>query len=622
MFEFEQYDRRLDTEPEAAPALPYEPARNIASLSLLVWGEHCIECAAPACFQTCDLYQKRPDGLCRRFKFGVRRNRRFASMRGYGAEIAFKKWAKLEARANTTMQPAGTLLRRERAFEKAAPIFKQAGQLLRSGRLQRFHRSLAERWVERLRIRPGGDSQPDGFLLEIYNPTDRTIRLQMSMTLDPSVRHAQTSQVQPRPMLETLDLPPGYSRREFERRMFQQLIDSGLPFNIALIPEADTSARLVILTADFVTYQPAAKTASSQIKCVIFDLDNTLWDGTLLENPEVTPKPEIEKLITRLDERGILVSIASKNDFDHAWARLEQTGFSSYFLAPQINWMPKSSNIKLIAERLNLGLDAFAFVDDNPFELAEVSSVLPQVTCIDAAETGGLLDDPRFRGSTSEEARNRRRYYQDAIRREQDQTAYGDDYRGFLADCRIELVVRPYKSEDFERASELVQRTNQLNFSGAKYTREQLASLLEKDDVAKYLLECADKYGSYGIVGFSMVEHREDEIRILDFMLSCRVQGRFIEQAFFDHLQEHRQPGRGQATRLRVSFKPTQRNKPAQQVLEALHFEPCDTGEGLCLDLSKHSLAGHVIKVTFPDNPGKELGESEADVMAPIRNER
>jgi FkbH-like protein len=370
-----------------------------------------------------------------------------------------------------------------------------------------------------------------------------------------------------------------------------------LPFNIALTPEADSSASLVILTADFVSFrrQPAASRAKPQIKCVVWDLDNTLWDGVLIEDAEVKPKPEVVGLIRRFDERGILSSVASKNDHELAWERLERAGLGEYFLAPQINWLPKSQNIRHIAERLNIGLDTFAFVDDNPFELAEVARALPQVTTINAAEIAGTLDDPRFQGSASEDARQRRRYYQDAFRREERREAFGEDYLGFLADCEIRLEVRHYRPGDFERAAELAQRTNQLNFSGTKYSRQELAGLLEQDRFEKYLLDCSDRYGSYGVVGFSLVERQTDEIRVEDLMLSCRAQGRFIEQAFFHYLQERHSPGL--ATRLWVNFRATPRNKPAQQVLEALHFTPCAAGDGLWLDLSKHSLAGHVISV-------------------------
>src|SRR5262245_60136686 len=100
MFEIDQYDARAHREPPTRPGTPYSPAEDIAGMSLMVWGEHCTECAAPACYQTCDLYESRPDTRCRRFRFGVYPNRQFKSFRGYGAEVAFKKWGVLAAMGN------------------------------------------------------------------------------------------------------------------------------------------------------------------------------------------------------------------------------------------------------------------------------------------------------------------------------------------------------------------------------------------------------------------------------------------------------------------------------------------------------------------------------------------
>jgi hypothetical protein len=89
MFEFSQYDSRLHTSRPASPEAAYKHFDNVAQMSLLYWWEHCTECAAPACYRTCDLYEARPDGRCRRFRFGMHKNRGFASLRGYGAEVAF-----------------------------------------------------------------------------------------------------------------------------------------------------------------------------------------------------------------------------------------------------------------------------------------------------------------------------------------------------------------------------------------------------------------------------------------------------------------------------------------------------------------------------------------------------
>jgi FkbH-like protein len=307
---------------------------------------------------------------------------------------------------------------------------------------------------------------------------------------------------------------------------------------------------------------------------VVWDLDNTLWQGILIEGDLVLPRPEVVQLLKKLDERGILLSIASKNDRASAWKKLEEFGLDEYFLYPQINWKPKSLNIQAIAERLNIGLDTFAFVDDNPFELDQVGRTIPEVTCVNAQDLSPLSSGPGFQGSSSADSRRRRQFYKEAIAREGAQEEFGTDYTGFLASCGIVLEVAPYSPEDMDRVAELVQRTNQLNFSGHKYTRSQLSEILANPQLEKYVLKSSDKYGSYGTVGFSIVERGIGIIQIRDFMLSCRVQGKFLEQAFFHHLIEHHNPEA--ATTLWVNFRETDRNKPAQQVLESLGFRKCN----------------------------------------------
>ncbi|MDQ1740745.1 MAG: hypothetical protein QOE53_2397, partial [Pseudonocardiales bacterium] len=139
------------------------------------------------------------------------------------------------------------------------------------------------------------------------------------------------------------------------------------------------------------------KPVRGRIKCIVWDLDNTLWDGVLLEDEAVTMRPWVSQHIKRLDEMGILQSVASKNDRASAMAKLAELGLSDIFLYPQVNWNAKSSSIQLIAKALNLGLDAFAFVDDQEFERAEVAHELPAVTCVDITALDEALQLPDFR---------------------------------------------------------------------------------------------------------------------------------------------------------------------------------------------------------------------------------
>ncbi|MGZ8409888.1 MAG: HAD-IIIC family phosphatase [Hyphomicrobium sp.] len=612
MFEFDQYQRGFrDRAPARRPA-PYRHVTDIAKMSFMLWGEHCIECAAPGCYATCDLYQRRPDGRCRRFAYGILRNRRFRSLRGYGAEITFKTWAKLEAEGNAHMEEVRTVLRRERVSGRYRPVLRAlAAAAFAITRNPKWKTLPAEpRKLARRLHRHGLSSSagPSSFLLEVYNPSDGPVTLQLVMRVaaPPEDRLERL----PPPFLTRVELASGYSCHRFDRTRFRHILESGHRFKVTLAPEGDVAVTLVFLTADFVveggvveeaTAASAAGPAADArrpdppIKCVVFDLDNTVWNGTLLEGGIVFLRNDMVQLIHALDTRGILMSIASKNDFAFAWQRLQKLYLDKYFIYPEINWSPKSDNIRKIAARLNIGLDTFAFIDDSPFELAEVSQALPMVSCFPARCIDGMLDAPRFHGSSSADAAKRREYYKDAIQRDRYRAEWGGDYVGFLRSCEIKLTARPYDTSDFERVAELVQRTNQLNFSGRSYSRLDLANRLADLSLKKYVLTCHDRYGSYGTVGFALVSCSSGEIRVEELMVSCRVQGRFIEQAFFDFLV--REAAEDNPSCLWVRFAATGRNRPAQLALERMNFERDQRDEGFRLNIVGNNLSSDVVQV-------------------------
>jgi FkbH-like protein len=582
LFELDKYDRKLHHLEPASPNLPYQAATNVQMMSLLYWAEHCVECAAPACYQSCDLYQPRTDVRCRRFTFGAFKNPNFASSRGYGVEIAFKKWAKISAYGNLRLSSSKKVLRTERLVEWASPAANRFGKVMarftKKVRWNAVTHEALEELVRRLdQLKPGGPS-PDAFLLEIYNPTEQEIRMQLSFNPVSGKTHPSKELVQlSRGFTTTINCPLGYSRHQFDAPLFRGIIGNGDPFEISMIPEADSHARLVFLSAEFVKFEDLPeKSQQKNVKCIVFDLDNTLWRGVLIEGDDVVVPPELIALLKQLDERGILLSVASKNDHDLAWRKLEELGLSEYFLYPQINWNPKSHSVKTIADRLNIGIDAVAMVDDNPFELDEVAGACPGVVCVDSSAIASLASGPQFQGSSTPDARRRRQYYRDSAARELVLESFGSDYSAFLESCQITLDVSPYSPVHYQRVAELVQRTNQFNFSGRKHTREELEQLLSNPHWDNFVLGCSDRYGSYGTVGFCMVERAPDTVCVWDLMLSCRVQGKLIEKALFHHLLERHNPY--SATKLWVNFRSTSRNQPAQKVLESLGFRPCDAG--------------------------------------------
>lgn len=380
MFEFDKYDKRTHRDrltPQEAEVACVSRA-EVAAMSMLFWSEHCVECAAPGCYATCDLYASRSDGRCRRFVYGIHRNTAFPSLRGGGAEITFKTWGRLKANGNTRMQPLAQLRRKERVtglrLRTAAGLGRLLFTLTGNGRWKTAGPDV-DNEVRRLHRRHAGGRQPDAFIMEVYNPSAQPVTVQLEMRIgedlyDPALDAARVAP----PFAAAVTLPGGYSRHDFDRSRFEAITESGLPFKMTLAPEGESRVTLVFLTLDFVVYRNRreAQPIENKVKCVVFDLDHTLWNGILLEDGGGRVRDDAVRLIEALDRRGVLVSVASKNDPDQALAALKAFGLADYVLHPQIGWGPKSESLERIAAALNIGIDTFAFVDDAASERDEV----------------------------------------------------------------------------------------------------------------------------------------------------------------------------------------------------------------------------------------------------------
>jgi FkbH-like protein len=265
------------------------------------------------------------------------------------------------------------------------------------------------------------------------------------------------------------------------------------------------------------------------IKCVVWDLDNTLWDGVLIEGDEVGLRKGVVDVITALDGRGILQSIASKNDYDLAMAKLKEFGIEEYFLYPQINWNSKASSIKKISESINIGLDSVAFIDDQTFEREEVRYTHSEVFCIDALNLDGLLDLPEMkpRFITDDSKVRRKMYLSDIARKGAEETFIGTQEE-FLASLGMKLTIGPARREDLKRAEELTVRTNQLNTTGYTYSYDELNQFIESKDYELLVCELEDIYGTYGKIGLALTERKPEQYTLKLLLMSCRVMSRGI----------------------------------------------------------------------------------------------
>ena len=323
------------------------------------------------------------------------------------------------------------------------------------------------------------------------------------------------------------------------------------------------------------------------MKLLVVDLDNTLWDGILLETPDraFRLRDGVGEALAELDRRGILLSIASKNNADEARTVLQNMGIWDLFLHPQINWDPKSVGIRRTVEALNIGMDSVAFIDDSEFELGEVAAALPAVRTFRANEFASLPSRSEFDAPVTDESRGRRSLYRQEQNRQAEYRQSHLDYDAFLASCGIRLVMEALNSSNSERVYELVQRTNQLNYSGTRYTRPDLDGLLRGKGIVPVVMRCEDRFGTYGIVGFSILRRRPEALEIADLMFSCRIQGKKIEHSYFAFLIEA--ATQGGAARVICRFKRTERNAPAARVFDDLGFEKIEAegaSETWCID--------------------------------------
>lgn len=310
-------------------------------------------------------------------------------------------------------------------------------------------------------------------------------------------------------------------------------------------------------------FDPTKPRKAGSIKCVVWDLDHTVWDGILLEDGEVRLRPGVREAIETLDGRGILHSIASRNDRATALAKLRELGLLEYFLYPQIHWNPKSGSVAQIAKDLNLALDAFAFIDDQPHERDEVAFSLPQVLCLDAAEVDRLVEmpelTPRF---ITEDSRRRRRMYQADIERNQAEEEYVGAQEEFLATLGLRFSILPAREEDLKRAEELTVRTHQLNTTGYTYSYDELDAFRCSPDHLLLVASLEDKYGTYGKIGLALLELGTKEapdfwtVKLL--LMSCRVMSKGVGTILVHHILSR---ARRAGVRLRAEFVSNDRNR-------------------------------------------------------------
>jgi FkbH-like protein len=350
-------------------------------------------------------------------------------------------------------------------------------------------------------------------------------------------------------------------------------------------------------------------------KVLVVDLDNTLWGGVIGEDGmagiKVSPEypgaafQALQRALLDLSRKGILLAICSKNNLDDAMEALEKhPGMllrAKHFAAMRINWNDKAQNLREIAHELNVGIDALAFLDDNPVECEQIRSALPEIKVIDLslydlsknpmAYASAVRDCAVFERLTlSAEDKQRTTMYIEQKQRESVEQNF-QSKEDFFRYLEQEAELEPVTELTLARVAQLTQKTNQFNLTTRRYTEPQILEMAKNPQWHISSVKVRDRFGDHGLVGVAITRDHEDECEIDTFLLSCRVIGRTVETALLAHLAESaEQRGR---KRLIGWFLPTKKNAPARDFYEQHGFERQevnDTGSLWKLDLKRSTL--------------------------------
>lgn len=328
-------------------------------------------------------------------------------------------------------------------------------------------------------------------------------------------------------------------------------------------------------------------------KVIALDCDMTLWNGVCGEDGALGieidgPRRTLQEFMVTQHDTGMLLCLCSKNNeadvvqvFDQ---RSDMALQREHLVSWRLNWEPKSENLKSLAVELDLGLDSFIFIDDNPIECAEVAANCPQVLTIPLPQDPELI--PGFlkhlwafdRLNITEEDRKRTALYRQNLLRER---AHKDapSLRVFLESLELQIGISDLAMDQIPRVSQLTQRTNQFNATTIRRSEGEILQIHHSHALECLTVDLRDRFGEYGLVGVMIFEQKGSALEVDTFLLSCRALGRGVEHRMLAHLGQIAE-ARG-LSRVEVSFIRTERNQPVLNFLQGVGSEfrhPSDEG--------------------------------------------
>lgn len=314
---------------------------------------------------------------------------------------------------------------------------------------------------------------------------------------------------------------------------------------------------------------------SKPYKVIVLDCDQTLWKGVCGEDgPDGVeidaPHQALQEFMVAQHDAGMLICLCSKNDHEDVTSVFdcypEMPLKQNHIISRRINWNTKSQNIRSLAEQLQLGLDSFIFIDDDPVECAEVRAQCPEVLTLQLPQEPNNI--PGFLrhvwafdhvNVTKEDSKRTVLYRQDIERNQSQQKA--PSLKDFLKDLDLRVDISPVSNSQIVRIAQLSQRTNQFNMTNVRRSEQEMKALCATVNLQCYVVDAGDRFGDYGLVGV-MIFRLQDRALIVDtFLLSCRALGRGIEYRMLAQLgQIGVECG---VDYIEITYSPSNKNQPA-----------------------------------------------------------
>ncbi len=324
-------------------------------------------------------------------------------------------------------------------------------------------------------------------------------------------------------------------------------------------------------------------------KCIVLDLDNTLWGGIIGEDGiegiklgNVSPGIEyvdFQRGLLSLYNRGIILAICSKNNYDDAIKVFQEHPFQilkeEHFAAMRINWQNKAANIAELAKEINIGLDSMVFFDDNPVERSIVTQAHPEVLVVDLPKNSRLyretlenLDVFDVLSLTKEDMARGEMYVGKRKRAELETSV--ESIEDFLRTLDLKVRIKPVDDFDSPRVVQLIGKTNQFNLTTRRYTDAEVQQFRKDENSIVYSMAVTDKFGDEGVVGVAIIKKKNGDWWIDNLLMSCRVIGRSIETALLAKIVSDAQDEG--ASRIIGEYIPTKKNPPAADFYEKHGF--------------------------------------------------